>query len=53
MFDTIIIGSGVAGISAALTLKLHKKDILLLGSKNLSAKIEKAEAKVQNSKELE
>ena len=43
MFDTIIIGSGVAGISAALTLKLHKKDILLLGSKNLSAKIEKAE----------
>lgn len=43
MFDTIIIGTGLAGISAALTLKLHKKDFLLIGPRGLSGKIEKAE----------
>ena len=43
MYDAVIIGSGPAGISAALTLKLHKKDFLLLGSKNLSDKISRAE----------
>ena len=30
MFDTAIIGTGPAGISAALTLKALKKDIILL-----------------------
>ncbi len=43
MLDCIIIGSGLAGISAALTLKANGKSFLLLGKKSLSAKIEKAE----------
>ncbi len=44
MTDCIIIGSGVAGISAALTLKANGKDFLLFGSPALSEKIEKAES---------
>ncbi len=44
MLDCIIIGSGVAGISAALTLQANGKSFLLLGSPNLSEKIEKAES---------
>lgn len=43
MFDTIIIGTGPAGISAALTLKQLNKNFLLIGSKNLSYKINSAE----------
>ncbi len=43
MTDCIIIGSGVAGISAALTLKANGKSFLLFGSAELSEKIEKAE----------
>ncbi len=43
MIDCIIIGSGLAGISAALTLQANKKEFLLFGSKHLSEKIEKAE----------
>ncbi len=43
MVDCIIIGSGVAGISAALTLKANGKSFLLFGNKELSEKIEKAE----------
>ena len=43
MTDCIIIGSGAAGISAALTLKANGKDFMLLGSRTLSEKIEKAE----------
>lgn len=43
MLDCIIIGSGLAGISAALTLKANGKTFLLLGSSALSEKIEKAE----------
>jgi len=43
MTDCIIVGSGLAGISAALTLKANGKSFLLLGSANLSEKIEKAE----------
>ncbi len=43
MVDCIVIGSGVAGISAALTLKANGKSFLLFGSKHLSEKIEKAE----------
>ncbi len=39
----MIIGSGVAGISAALTLKANGKSFLLFGSAHLSEKIEKAE----------
>ncbi len=44
MKDCIIIGSGVAGISAALTLQANGKDFLLFGSPALSEKIEKAES---------
>ena len=43
MLDCIIIGSGVAGISAALTLKANGKTFLIFGSPELSEKIEKAE----------
>lgn len=43
MFDCAIVGSGVAGISAALTLKANGKSFVLLGSPDLSAKISKAE----------
>ncbi len=44
MVDCIVIGSGVAGISAALTLKANGKSFLLMGSAALSEKIEKAES---------
>jgi thioredoxin reductase (NADPH) len=47
MVDCIIIGSGVAGISAALTLQSNRKSFLIFGSKGLSEKIEKAE-KIRN-----
>ena len=43
MVDCIIVGSGLAGISAALTLQSNRKSFLLFGSKLLSEKIEKAE----------
>ncbi len=43
MVDCMIIGSGMAGISAALTLKANGKSFLLMGSPALSEKIEKAE----------
>ncbi|MBR2320794.1 MAG: FAD-dependent oxidoreductase [Clostridia bacterium] len=47
MVDCIIVGSGVAGISAALTLQSNRKSFLLFGNKGLSEKIEKAE-KIHN-----
>lgn len=43
MIDCMIIGSGLAGISAALTLKANGKSVELFGSKELSEKILKAE----------
>lgn len=43
MLDCIIVGSGVAGISAALTLRANGKNFELFGSADLSEKIEKAE----------
>ncbi len=43
MVDCIIVGSGLAGISAALTLQANRKSFLIFGSKSLSEKIEKAE----------
>ena len=45
--DVAIIGSGPAGVSAAITLKIRGKNILLIGSKELSPKMSKA-AKIQN-----
>ncbi len=47
MTDCIIIGSGVAGISAALTLQANGKSFLMFGSEGLSEKIAKAE-KIHN-----
>lgn len=41
-YDVAIVGTGPAGLSAAITLKIRNKNILLLGSKNLSPKVEKA-----------
>lgn len=43
MVDCIIVGSGPAGISAALTLKANGKSFLIFGTKNLSQKITRAE----------
>lgn len=43
MLDCAIVGSGVAGISAALTLKANGKNFVLLGSPELSVKIASAE----------
>lgn len=47
MYDSIIIGTGAAGISAALTLKQLNKNFLWIGPKNLSFKINSAE-KIRN-----
>jgi thioredoxin reductase (NADPH) len=43
MRDCIIIGSGPAGLSAALNLKKYRKDVVWFGSKSLSDKVMKAE----------
>ena len=43
MLDCIIVGSGVAGVSAGLTLKANNKSFIIFGSKHLSEKITKAE----------
>ena len=43
MLDCIIVGSGPAGISAALTLKANGKSFMMFGSSELSEKISKAE----------
>ncbi|MBQ5311704.1 MAG: NAD(P)/FAD-dependent oxidoreductase [Oscillospiraceae bacterium] len=42
MYDIVIIGTGPAGISAAITAKVRNKDIILLGSDVLSDKMRKA-----------
>ena len=42
-YDTAIIGTGPAGLSAAINLKLHNKTVLWLGASNLSTKVEKSE----------
>lgn len=46
-YDIAIVGTGPAGLEAAITATVRKKKVLLLGSKNLSSKVEKAHT-VQN-----
>lgn len=43
MLDTIIIGTGPAGLECAITLKIRNKDILLIGNTNVSSKVIKAQ----------
>ena len=43
IYDAAIIGAGPAGISAALNLKIRGKNFIWLGSRDLSAKVSKAE----------
>ena len=46
-YDIAIIGTGPAGISAAITAKIRNKKLLLLGTKELSVKMAKAH-EIQN-----
>lgn len=41
-YDAVIIGTGPAGLSAAVTLKIRNKSFILFGSSSLSEKVEKA-----------
>lgn len=41
-YDIAVIGTGPAGLEAAITAKLRNKKVLLLGNENLSDKVEKA-----------
>lgn len=43
IYDAAIIGTGPAGLSAALTLKANSKNFIWIGSKALSEKVTKAE----------
>ena len=46
-YDVAIIGTGPAGVSAAITAAIRNKKVLLLGSKDLTAKLQKAH-RIQN-----
>lgn len=43
VYDAAIIGTGPAGVSAALNLKIHEKNFLWIGKKTLSDKLSRAE----------
>ena len=43
MYDAAIIGTGPAGVSAALNLKIHNKNFIWIGKKTLSDKVSRAE----------
>lgn len=47
IYDAAIVGTGPAGVSAALNLQIHQKKFVWIGSRNLSDKIAKAE-KISN-----
>ncbi len=42
-YDTAIIGTGPAGLSAAINLKLHHKSLIWFGAAQLSDKVERSE----------
>lgn len=42
LYDIAIIGSGVAGLQAAVNATIRKKKIIVFGNKNLSSKLIKA-----------
>ncbi|MCR4792136.1 MAG: NAD(P)/FAD-dependent oxidoreductase [Lachnospiraceae bacterium] len=46
-YDVAIIGTGPAGLEAAITLTIRKKNIILIGKKNSSSKVRSAE-KIDN-----
>lgn len=46
-YDIAIIGTGPAGLEAAVTAKIRNKKLILFGNKNLSIKVEKAHT-IQN-----
>lgn len=46
-YDIAIVGTGPAGLSAALNAKIRKKSFILFGSNNLSNKVQKA-TKINN-----
>ncbi len=41
-YDIAIIGTGPAGLSAAITAKIRNKKILLIGNPNFSDKVQKS-----------
>lgn len=43
IYDVAIIGTGPAGLSAAINLKLHEKTCIWFGSRNYSDKVQKSE----------
>lgn len=43
IYDSAIVGTGPAGLSAALNLKIRGKNFVWIGSRNLSDKVSKAE----------
>ena len=42
-YDVCIIGTGPAGLSAAINFKLHNKSVIWFGSKDMSLKVQKSE----------
>ncbi|MBQ7266272.1 MAG: NAD(P)/FAD-dependent oxidoreductase [Firmicutes bacterium] len=47
LYDCAVVGTGPGGLSAAVTLKLRQKNVILLGTNKLSDKVQKA-SKIEN-----